>query len=105
MATHRTEPQEVIVNPVTPVKPVLAIALLALATCTGAAAADYPSKPIRLMIGYAPGGNTDLIGRVYANAMQRKLGQPIVVENRPGAASGIARELVAKAVPDGYTLL
>jgi tripartite-type tricarboxylate transporter receptor subunit TctC len=107
MAMHRTEPREVIVNPLKPVKRVLAIALLTLAAAasSAAAAADYPSKPIRLVIGYAPGGNTDLIGRVYANALQQRLGQPIVVENRPGAAAHIAREQVAKATPDGYTLL
>jgi tripartite-type tricarboxylate transporter receptor subunit TctC len=95
------KPQEVIVNPV------LAISLLAFGSLTAAdaAAADYPTRPIRLAIGYAPGGNTDLIGRVYASALQKKLGQPVVVENRPGAAAAIAREHVARAAPDGYTLL
>jgi len=81
-------------------------ALLFLATLLGAAhAADYPSRPVKLVVGYAPGGNTDLIARVFAGAMQQKFAQPVLVENRPGAAAAIARELVARAAPDGYTLI
>ena len=81
-------------------------ALMFLATLLGAAhAADYPSRPVKLVVGYAPGGNTDLIARVVAGAMQQKFGQPVLVENRPGAAAAIARELVARAAPDGYTLI
>ena len=70
-----------------------------------AGAADYPSRPVKLVVGYAPGGNTDLIARVVSGAMQQKFGQPVLVENRPGAAAAIARELVARAAPDGYTLI
>ncbi len=81
-------------------------ALMFLATLLGAAhAADYPSRPVKLVVGYAPGGNTDLIARVVAGAMQQKFGQPVLVENRPGAAAATARELVARAAPDGYTLI
>ena len=81
-------------------------ALMFLATLLGAAhAADYPSRPVKLVVGYAPGGNTDLIARVVAGAMQQKFGQPVLVENRPGAAAAIARELVSRAAPDGYTLI
>lgn len=64
----------------------------------------YPDKPIRLLIPYAPGGSTDLTGRIYGEALQKALGQNVVVENRPGAAGTIGIDVVAKAKPDGYTL-
>ena len=68
-------------------------------------AAPYPAKPIRLVIGYSAGGPTDLIGRLMAHGMEQILGQPIIVENKPGGGSNIASEAVAHATPDGYTLL
>jgi tripartite-type tricarboxylate transporter receptor subunit TctC len=68
-------------------------------------AQPYPTKPIRLLVGYAPGGATDIIARTIAGKLQESLGQPVIVENKPGATSNIASELVAKSVPDGYTLL
>ncbi|MBL8386173.1 MAG: tripartite tricarboxylate transporter substrate binding protein [Burkholderiales bacterium] len=84
--------------------------LLAAAACAGFAAAHaqearYPSRPIRLVVGYPPGGATDIVARTLAARMQETLGQPLVVDNKPGATSNIGSELVAKAVPDGYTLL
>ena len=65
----------------------------------------YPVKPIRLVVGYTPGGGNDLIARIVAAKLQDKLGQPVVVDNKPGAQSVVAAEIVAKAPPDGYTLL
>lgn len=70
-----------------------------------AIAQTYPNKPIRLVVGYSAGGGNDLIARIVAAKLQEKLGQPVVVDNKPGAQSIVAAELVAKAPPDGYTLL
>src|SRR3954471_9775747 len=73
----------------------------------GAARAQttFPTKPIRLVVGYSAGGGNDLIARIVAAKLQDKLAQPIVVDNKPGAQSIVAAEIVAKAPPDGYTLL
>ncbi len=65
----------------------------------------YPIKPIRILVGYAPGGATDIVARSVAIKMQETLGQPVIVENRAGASSNIASEFVARSSPDGYTLL
>jgi tripartite-type tricarboxylate transporter receptor subunit TctC len=81
---------------------------LILLICAGAlpaAAQDYPSKPIRIIVGYAAGGGNDLIVRVMAPRMSEGLGQPVIIENKPGAQAIIATEYVAKAPPDGYTIL
>ncbi|WP_114972492.1 tripartite tricarboxylate transporter substrate binding protein [Rhodoferax ferrireducens] len=77
-------------------------ALLAVAT---AAVAAYPEFPVKLVVGFPPGGGGDLYGRLIANAMGKTLGQTVVVENRGGAGGNIAADLVAKAKPDGYTIL
>ncbi|HZT63206.1 MAG TPA: tripartite tricarboxylate transporter substrate binding protein [Burkholderiales bacterium] len=69
------------------------------------AAQDYPSKPIRLVVGFPPGGNVDVVGRIVAQKMSDGLGQQVVPENRTGAGSIIANEYVAKSAADGYTLL
>lgn len=65
---------------------------------------EYPSRPVRLIVGFTPGGTTDILARVVAQKMTERLGQPMVVENRPGAGSLVAGEIVARAQPDGYTL-
>ena len=77
----------------------------ALLLAAPAGAQSYPNKPIRLVVGYSAGGGNDLIARIVAARLQEKLGQSVVVDNKPGAQSIVAAELVAKAPPDGYTLL
>jgi len=77
----------------------------ALALPGHARAQDFPARPIRILLAFAPGGGTDLIARTLGNAMSPLLGQPVVVENRPGAGGNIATEAAAAARPDGYTVL
>ncbi|MGH8690457.1 MAG: Bug family tripartite tricarboxylate transporter substrate binding protein [Burkholderiales bacterium] len=67
--------------------------------------AQYPARPIRLVLGFPPGGAADFVSRAFQEPLSKALGQPIVVENRPGAGSSIAAEHVAKSAPDGYTML
>ena len=78
--------------------------LLSLAAALPAAAQDYPAKPIHIIVGYAAGGGNDIIVRVMQPEMTKGLGQPVIVENKPGAQSIIAAEYAAKAAPDGYTI-
>ncbi|SIT30477.1 tripartite tricarboxylate transporter substrate binding protein [Achromobacter sp. MFA1 R4] len=78
---------------------------LTLALCAGAAAAQYPDHPVRVVVGFSPGGPTDVVARAFASYASQALGQTFVVENRPGANTILAAEAVAKAAPDGYTLL
>jgi tripartite-type tricarboxylate transporter receptor subunit TctC len=77
----------------------------AAVTATARAAEDYPNRPITLVVPYAAGGGNDVMARTVADKMSRTLGQQIVVENRPGAGGSIATRQVAKAAPDGYTLI
>ena len=81
-----------------------ALVLLFFAACA-CAQESYPGKPVRIIVGYSAGGGNDLIVRVMAPRLSEELGQPIIIENKPGAQAIIACEYVAKASPDGYTLL
>jgi len=83
--------------------PVLAAFLCAAALAQSAA--DYPTRPIRIVVPLAAGGNVDIVARTLAEPISRSLGQPVVVENRPGASSLVGTQFVAKSAPDGYTLL
>ena len=80
-----------------------AIALLAV-PLLAAHAADFPSKPIRFIVPYTPGGTTDLVARTVGQKVSEKLGQPVLIDNRGGAGGNIGMDAVAKAAPDGYTI-
>ncbi len=81
------------------------VLLAVCAVATVASAQSYPSKPVRLVVGFAPGGAADTVARALGEPLSRALGQPIVIENRAGAGSSIAAENVAKSPPDGYSIL
>ena len=81
------------------------LAFLLLFVAQSVAAQSYPSRPIRLVIPYPPGGPTDFVGRIVGQKISQSLGQQVVVDNRPGAGTIIGSELVARAAPDGYTVL
>ena len=79
--------------------------LLAACLCASAHAQSWPQKPLKVIVPFPPGGVTDAIARITADWLSQRLGQPVVPENRPGASGAIAADLVARAEPDGYTLL
>ena len=81
------------------------VALAAAALCTPAQAQGYPSKPVNIVVPFAPGGATDIMTRLLAERLSKRLGQPVIVENKPGAGTMIASEYVAKAPADGHTVL
>src|SRR5436189_218867 len=80
-------------------------ALVLFCAATAAWAQTYPARPIRIVVGFPPGGGNDIIARMVGAKMQETWGQPVVIDNKPGANSIIAAEFVAKSAPDGYTLL
>src|SRR5580693_8236950 len=84
------------------------IALAAAAMASAAAQEDpskYPTRAIHIIVGFTPGGGNDIIARIVGQKLSESLGQPVVIENKPGAGAIVATEYVAKATPDGYTLL
>ncbi len=81
------------------------MALLAALACAGALAQSYPSRPVRLIIGLPPGGSTDVMGRIVAAKLTERVGQQVVVDNRPGASGTIGIQLVVNSQPDGHTLI
>jgi tripartite-type tricarboxylate transporter receptor subunit TctC len=81
-----------------------AFGLIALVAVAPAYAQDYPSRPIRLVVPFPPGGPNDIIGRVFGQKMQELLGQPVIIDNRPGAGGALGTDNVAKSEPDGYTI-
>src|SRR5689334_22115134 len=81
------------------------LALLAWTVCSLSAAQDYPAKPVRMVVGFPPGGGTDVVARILAPRFGELLGQPIVIDNRPGATGTVAAGQVAKSAPDGYTIM
>ena len=85
---------------------VLALVLAACySTMAFAQGADYPARAVRIIVPLAAGGNVDIVARTVAEQIGKTLGQPVLVENRPGASSLVGTQFVAKAAPDGYTLL
>ena len=82
----------------------LAVSAAWLFGAAGAAAQDWPQRPVRVIVPFGPGGGADIIGRIVAQSLQEKLGQPVVIENRPGAGGTLGNEAVARADKDGYTL-
>ena len=88
-----------------PLSHVLTTLLAVLAVAASATAQQYPVRPIRMLIGFPPGGGTDIVGRIVAQKLSENLGQQMVPENRGGATGMIAAELAAKAPPDGYTVM
>ena len=83
----------------------IAIAASAMASIGGASTLDYPTRPVRWVVGFAPGGSNDIIARLIGQRLSERLGQPFVIENKPGAGGNIGAESVINAEPDGYTVL
>src|SRR4051794_41439282 len=83
----------------------LVMALLLCAVALPASGADYPNRAIKIIVPFAAGGGTDVLARIIAQNLNAKWGQPVVVENQPGASGAIGTRAVMKAPPDGYTLL
>src|SRR6266853_3292284 len=84
------------------------IAFTAIAVASASAQEDsskYPTRPIRIIVGFTAGGGNDIIARIFGQKLSESLGQPVIIENKPGGGAIVATEYVAKSAPDGYTLL
>ena len=92
-------------RPVLPALTRFLVLLMALTQISSLHAQSYPSKAIRLIIPFAPGGSTDIVGRMLAARLSEVLGQQVIIDNRPGGNTIIGTELAANAAPDGYTLV
>ena len=89
----------------TAISRLLALALLSVAAAGPTLAADYPTRPVKWVVPYPPGGTTDVLARIIAQWLTEKMGQPFVIENKPGGGNNIGTEYVVNAPPDGYTML
>ena len=76
-----------------------------IAAAAGAQAADYPNRPVRIVVGYPPGGATDIVARIFGAYLSERLGQQFIIENRPGAGNNLGTEAVVRSAPDGYTFI
>src|ERR1019366_1527216 len=83
----------------------IAMGILAIASIGGAVALDYPTRPVRFVVGYPAGGATDILARLIGQRLSERLGQQFVIENKPGAGNNTGTQTVVKADPDGYTVL
>ena len=84
---------------------VAGVTALALAADVAAQVQNYPLRPIRYVVAFAPGGLNDILARIVGQKLTESWGQPVIIDNRPGAGGNLGTELVAKAAPDGYTIL
>src|SRR5437868_10928987 len=82
-----------------------AIALAIACAAMPSLAQQYPTRAVRIVVGFAPGGSADVLSRIMGQRLSESLGQPVIIENRPAAGGTVATEIVSKAQPDGYTLL
>jgi tripartite-type tricarboxylate transporter receptor subunit TctC len=82
----------------------IAIVLVLALPSVAAAAESWPTRPLRMIVGFTPGGSDDYVGRIVANRLAERFGQPVIVDNRPGAGGNVGAEITARATPDGYTL-
>src|SRR6266480_594221 len=89
----------------TPSRRSIIMGLLAATAARNAAAQSYPNRPITLLVPWSPGGSTDILARIVALQLHQSMGQPVIIENRTGATGNIGTGAVARAAPDGYTLL
>ena len=105
MLNNRLRTWETVVTPASKLISVIALTSLGLAVPQTAQAQTYPNKPIKIVVAAAPGGPTDVPARLASQILSTKLGQPVVVENRPGAGGALGARVVATSTPDGYTLL